>query len=226
MRNSPFHYLSHQFPCAQLLASQVAVILLYPYLEGALLGHIVLEALHVVVILMVVRAVGHTPGRQQIAATLAGVAVLAQLVYLATAWPAARVPMYLTLGLFQAYAVSCLFRYVVSDAIATTDELFAAAAMYILLAMVWSCGYAILIQLQPGAFYINAANNPDNAVDWWDLIYFSFTTLTSVGFGEITPVTHHARSLVIVEQVAGILFVAILIARLTGIYRGDGPERS
>jgi hypothetical protein len=132
--------------------------------------------------------------------------------------------MYLTLGVFQTYAITCLFRYVISDAIATTDELFAAAAMYVLLAMAWSCAYAILEHLQPGAFYINASNNPDNRVDWWDLIYFSFTTLTSVGFGEITPVSHQARSMVIVEQVAGILFVAILIARLTGIYRGDGPR--
>jgi hypothetical protein len=225
MLNGPFFYLSHQFPCAQLLASQVLVILLYPYLQGSLPGHVVLEALHIAVILMVVRAVGHTPGRQHVAATLAAFAVVAQLIYLATGWPDARVPMYLTLGLFQAYAVSCLFRYVIGDAVATTDELFAAAAMYILLAMVWSCAYAILEQLQPGAFYVNPANNPDNTVDWWDLIYYSFTTLTSVGFGEITPVTHHARSLVILEQVAGILFVAILIARLTGIYGGDGPAR-
>jgi hypothetical protein len=50
------------------------------------------------------------------------------------------------------------------------------------------------------------------------LLYFSFTTLTSVGFGDITPITHQARSLVIIEQLIGVFFVAVLIARLAGLH--------
>jgi hypothetical protein len=76
----------------------------------------------------------------------------------------------------------------------------------------------VLETLAPGSFFVNPANNPDQIVNWWDLVYFSFTTLTSVGFGEITPVTSQARSLVMLEQVAGVLFLALLVARMTGTY--------
>ncbi|MBK7353064.1 MAG: two pore domain potassium channel family protein [Nitrosomonas sp.] len=64
------------------------------------------------------------------------------------------------------------------------------------------------------SFYINEANNPDQIVSWWELLYFSFTCLTSVGFGEITPVSDSARSIVIIEQTSGVLYLAILISRL------------
>jgi hypothetical protein len=59
-------------------------------------------------------------------------------------------------------------------------------------------------------------------VTWWDLLYFSFTTLTSVGFGEVTPATSHARSLVILEQIAGVMYVALLVARLTSMTQRRG----
>src|SRR5262245_1346895 len=107
--------------------------------------------------------------------------------------------------------------HVLRDDIATTDELFAVICMYVLIAMLWACLYWTVKYFQPGAFYVNAQNNPDARVTWWDLLYFSFTTLTSVGYGEITPVTSHARSLVMLEQIAGIMYVALLVARLTSM---------
>lgn len=61
---------------------------------------------------------------------------------------------------------------------------------------------------------INAANNPDGITRWWDLLYFSFTCLTSVGFGKITPANDHARSLVMIQQMAGVLYFALVISRL------------
>jgi hypothetical protein len=64
------------------------------------------------------------------------------------------------------------------------------------------------------AFVINAANNPDGVTRWWDLLYFSFTCLTSVGFGEITPANDHARSLVMIQQMVGVLYLALVISRL------------
>ena len=78
---------------------------------------------------------------------------------------------------------------------------------------------------QPGAFYVNPQNNPDARVTWWDLLYFSFTTLTSVGYGEITPATSHARSVVILEQIAGVMSVALLVARITSMSSRRGRNR-
>jgi CBS domain containing-hemolysin-like protein len=205
-------------PCAQLLASLAVLILAFPFLEGSAGGHLVLDAIHLTVIVMVVRAVVRTPGSERIALGLALIAVAAQIAYFALEriWLGALAIG--GLGVFQAYAIWSLLRYVLQDERITTDELFAAASMYVLMAMCWACAYTVLETLAPGSFFVNPANNPDQIVNWWDLVYFSFTTLTSVGFGEITPVTSQARSLVMLEQVAGVLFLALLVARMTGTY--------
>ena len=75
-----------------------------------------------------------------------------------------------------------------------------------LMAFVFAYLYAFIEHWQPGAFVINAANNPRRMMRWWDLLYFSFTCLSSVGFGEITPANDHARSLVMIQQTIGVLY--------------------
>jgi len=61
-----------------------------------------------------------------------------------------------------------------------------------------------------------------NQLDWSAMMYFSFTVLTSTGFGEITPVTRMARALIVIEQVVGVMYVAFLIARLANLYGTPG----
>jgi hypothetical protein len=112
------------------------------------------------------------------------------------------------------------------DEIMTRDELFAAAGLYVLMAFVFAYLYALVEHWQPGAFVINAANNPRGLTRWWDLLYFSFTCLTSVGFGEITPANDHARSLVMIQQMIGVLYFALVISRLVTLQtRRAGGER-
>ena len=65
---------------------------------------------------------------------------------------------------------------------------------------------------------------PNERLDWATLMYFSFTVLTSTGFGEITPVTRMARALIIIEQVLGVMYVAFLVARLANLYGTRGPQ--
>ncbi len=117
-------------------------------------------------------------------------------------------------ALFHAFVVVCLLRYMLRDDIMTRDELFGAAVLYVLMAFVFAYLYALIEHWQPGAFVINAANNLRGTTRWWDLLYFSFTCLTSVGFGEITPANDHARSLVMVQQMIGVLYFALVVARL------------
>ena len=68
------------------------------------------------------------------------------------------------------------------------------------------------------AFHIAQVNDPDGKLTWSDSMYFSFTVLTSTGFGEITPVTDMARALIVIEQVLGVMYVAFLVARLANLY--------
>jgi len=58
------------------------------------------------------------------------------------------------------------------------------------------------------------------------LLFFSFMTLTSIGYGDITPVTDQAQSLAIIEGVLGVLYVAVLIARIVNAYQGDKGDET
>jgi hypothetical protein len=129
-------------------------------------------------------------------------------------------------ALFHAFVVICLLRYMLRDEVMTRDELFAAAGLYVLMAFVFAYLYALIEHWQPGAFVINAANDPRGLTRWWDLLYFSFTCLTSVGFGEITPANDHARSLVMIQQMIGVLYFALVVSRLVTLQtRRAGGER-
>ena len=119
-----------------------------------------------------------------------------------------------TQALFHGFIVISLLRCMLHDNVMTLDELFAAAALYVLIGFVFGYCYVLIEHIHPGSFYINEVNNPDQIVSWWELLYFSFTCLTSVGFGEITPISDSARSIVIIEQTSGVLYLAILISRL------------
>jgi cytochrome b561 len=129
-------------------------------------------------------------------------------------------------ALFHAFVVVCLLRYVLRDEIMTRDELFAAAGLYMLMAFVFAYLYALIEHLQPDAFVINAANSPGGMTRWWDLLYFSFTCLTSVGLGEITPANDHARSLVMIQQMLGVLYFALVVSRLVTLQtrRAEGDR--
>jgi hypothetical protein len=111
----------------------------------------------------------------------------------------------------------CLLAYVLRDAVVTVDELFAATCAYVLMALVFACVYALIEQVAPGSFSFPSLSGPTDSTRFWDLVYFSFTALTSTGFGDIHPIARQARAVVVIQQVTGVMYVAILIARLTGM---------
>ena len=97
----------------------------------------------------------------------------------------------------------------------TPDKLFGAAAVYLMLGVLWAYVYAIVGFLYPESYLVGG--QPGRLV-FSDALYLSITVLTSTGFGDITPLTRQARGICMIEQIAGALFVAILIARLAGVY--------
>jgi len=121
-----------------------------------------------------------------------------------------------------AAVTAALLRYVLDQRLISSDKVFGAVAAYVLIAITFACLFNLLHLVEPNAFYMAPANNPDGIMSWSDAMYFSFTVLTSTGFGEITPVTDMARSLIVIEQVLGVMYVAFLVARLANLY---GLER-
>jgi hypothetical protein len=117
---------------------------------------------------------------------------------------------------FYFITICYMLGYVLRRETFTADKLYGAAATFLMLGIIWSFFYGILLQFYPGA--LSSGGAPVTRFLVSDLIYFSFTVLTSTGFGDITPVHPVARMLCVVEQVAGVLYLAILIARLAGAY--------
>ena len=108
-----------------------------------------------------------------------------------------------------------LLKYVLDWHVITVDKVFGAICAYVLIAFTFASLFALLQVFEPHAF---AHNQPESHLTWVDLMYFSFTVLTSTGFGEITPRTGMARSLIILEQIVGVMYVAFLVARLANLY--------
>jgi hypothetical protein len=97
----------------------------------------------------------------------------------------------------------------------TTDELFATGAAFTVIAWGFAYLYSAIQIIWPVSF--TAYNNPDEPRTWFELLFLSFTTLTSTGLSDVVPVAPQARSAVMIEQVLGLMYVAFIVARLVGL---------
>src|SRR5262249_12982414 len=203
-------------PSFGLLLSMVALVLVEPVAERIEGGLPVLAVLHLGMLGLAIRMVSSVRGQVRLAWLLVVPAIALNLTYLFLE-PRLAIANLVMLGVFYSYVIFCLLAYVLRDSVVTVDELFAATCTYVLLALVFACVYAIQELLARGSFEIPGPPGVEGEARFWDLVYFSFTCLTSTGFGDIHPLSREARAVAIVEQVAGVMFVAILIARLTGM---------
>jgi hypothetical protein len=119
-----------------------------------------------------------------------------------------------TLVLFLLYALVVAARVYRPGGPVTHYHIQGAIAVLLLLGMVWACAYELLYLFQPGAF--NGVNANTSGAPVW--IYYSFVTLTTMGYGDITPVHPIARSLAISEALAGQLYIAVTLARLMALH--------
>ena len=104
----------------------------------------------------------------------------------------------------------------------SSGDLYGAASTYLLIGVTWAVVYVILNSVEPGSFSF-----PDHDSGKGDsLFYFSFVTLVTLGYGEITPVSEIARSFSVVEAIMGSLFLTILVARLVGLYTASQTQRA
>ena len=206
-----------RLPNAWLLFSLIVLVMVYPLLQPFAGGRAAIAIFDLVVLVLALRAARASGPEARIGYVLVWPAMVLHIgaAFFPNAW---MMPANLaTQALFHAFVVVCLLRYMLRDDVMTLDELFAAAGLYVLMAFVFAYLYALVESFSPGSFFINPSNDPDGATSWWELLYFSFTCLSSVGFGEITPVSDHARSLVMVQQMLGVLYIALVISRLVAM---------
>jgi len=201
--------------CFYLFVAVLALIVAVLLLEPTPRGRILLNVGNLLVVVAAVAAVGRTQLSFVIALLLAAPALVFQLLAIDQSDAQALLHSWAFGAALYASTVGYLLRYVFQQDVMTADKLYGAAAAYLMLGALWAYLYAIANVLQPGSFaFGGAAASPGVG----DLLYFSFTVLTSTGFGDVVPVLRYARGLCVLEQLVGALFLAILIARLSGVY--------
>ncbi len=114
---------------------------------------------------------------------------------------------------FYFYVSYAMIRYLFHDEKVTRDELFATGAAFTVVAWAFAYVYAAAQVIWPGSFVGQSGDEQP----WFNLLFLSFTNLTSVGLSDVVPIGGHARSFVMVQQIAGVLYVALVIARLVGL---------
>jgi hypothetical protein len=202
-------------PSGVLLVAQLVAVLAYPFLTDSTAGRAILGVVQMGVVLIALWAVRRTPALNLVAVLLGGPAMVFTIFEAfepTTGW------IVLVSALFHApfyFFISYgMIRYLFHDDRVTRDELFATGAAFTVVAWGFAYVYAAAQVIWPGSFI---AYGGDGDRPWFELLYLSFTTLTSVGLSDVIPVAGHARSLVMVEMIAGVFYVALVVARLVGL---------
>jgi len=117
--------------------------------------------------------------------------------------------------LFFAFMILTIFIFVFKQNRVTPNVINAAVVVYLLMAMMWALLYTLLEILAPGSFTLTESGPQENALHFF---YYSFVTITTLGYGDITPASEIARSIAVVEAVIGQIYLVVLVARLVGIH--------
>lgn len=127
------------------------------------------------------------------------------------------------LAVFLGLVSVSLFAYLGRRGQITRERLYVSVSLYLLLGMEWYALYSLLEAIQPGSFAEGGVTLVGR-VDMSKILYFSFTTLTTLGYGDIVAVRPAARMLATIEAAAGVLYIAITVARLVASYQTTGRE--
>jgi len=202
-------------PSAILLFTQLAAVLLYPFMETTDAGRALFSLFGILVLGLVLLAVRRSPAHTWVAVVL-GLPATCLLLIQAVTGDDGLLPYS---SAFEAvlyfYAAGALIAYMLADHEITRDELFAVGATFTLVAWAFAYTYTVCQAIDPGSFI--AAVDPGDDRSWMELLFLSFTTLSSTGLSDVVPVQPFARGLVMIEQLAGLTYIAMLVSRLVGL---------
>jgi hypothetical protein len=197
------------------MAAQVAGVLLYPFMEGRQVGRALFSVFGILILGLVLLAVRRTSALTWVGVLL-GVPATVLLLIQAVTGSDTLLPYSSALeAVLYFYAAGALIVYMLADHEITRDELYAVGATFTLVAWAFAYTYTVCQAIEPGSFA--AATDPGGQRTWMELLFLSFTNLTSTGLSDITPVKPFARGLVMLEQLGGLAYVAMLVSRLVGL---------
>ena len=201
----------------ELLIAVAGLFVSFPFIEPLTTGPLLESILFSIVLISAVLAIA---GRGPVLIT-AGLLALPTLAarWINYYWPNLLPPEVFLIGgiLFVFFVIANLLRFVLTAPSVNTEVLCASVSAYLLLALLWTLAYWLVAELIPGAFAFNVSAAADKSIEGFNGLYFSLITLCTVGYGDITPVSGVARMLAAMEAMTGLLYIAVLIARLVAL---------
>jgi hypothetical protein len=204
-----------------LLVTLLLYIGLSPVIDRLIPVTFVFDVFFSIILLSGVYALGRKRGQALVALALA-------LPLFATAWLNNFFPQTWLIAavsvlsiLFFGYVLVLLFTYIFKEPHVTREVIYAAIIAYLLIGLLWAGIYRLTDTAAPGSFEIASAESRDSQMLY---LYYSFVTLTTLGYGDVTPTADYAYSFSILEAIIGQLYLAVLIARLVGMYKSGPPD--
>jgi hypothetical protein len=201
-------------PSAVLLAAQLLGVVLYPFMVNSV-GRSLFSVFGICILGLVVLAVRSSPGLTWVGVLLGAPATVLLLIQAVTGDDTLLPYSSALEAVLYFYAAGALIAYMLADHEITRDELFAVGATFTLVAWAFAYSYTVCQAIEPGSF--TAAVNPSGDRSWIELLFLSFTTLSSTGLSDVVPIKPFARSLVMLEQIAGVAYIAMVVSRLVGL---------
>jgi voltage-gated potassium channel len=191
----------------------IALILIFPYMEVVPFGQLIFVILITAFLLAALYSVSDRPSQVAVGLLLAVPTLLCSWTFVFIQTQRIWVALLLSMTVFFTYIVLAVLHRVITVRQVTLVELYRAIVIYIMISVIFGLMYLLLEILAPHSFQINAGPSDPQA-----LFYFSFVALSTAGFGDITPVTPMSRSLVSIELLVGVMYMAVLIGLLVNAH--------
>ena len=201
-------------PSAFLLAVQILVILLLPALESSDWGRAVISLLSLSALITAVFTVRSTPALTWLSMTLALPAAVFEIWSLFDSSTTIVAIAHSALAVFYFYTAYALISYMFEDAWVTKDELFAVGACFTVLVFAFAYVFLAIQEIYPNSF--TSFDGPGERT-FLELLYYSGANLTSVGLSDVGPIKPEARAIGTIEQLGGVMYVAMVISRLVAL---------
>lgn len=206
-----------RYSAVEFLIALVALLVVTPLVDGLSQAPVIEGALLTVVLGSAVLAVGADRRTLITALALSVPAVLAKWIhYFGPEIVPPEAPLVLGIA-FIVFVVFHLLRFILNASKVDTEVLCAGIATYLTLGLLWSFAYLLVSRISLNAFTFSGASD-SHVLGRVDALYFSYVTLSTVGYGDITPVSSVARMLAVMEALTGTVFLAVLVARLVSMH--------
>lgn len=207
-----------KFSSVELLGMLILFIFVMPFVEEYSLGNSIEPVLLILLLISALLAVG---GRRRV--LIPGLFLLIPTIIFRWTHHLSpeSMPPVLFIGsglLFIGFVIVNILRYIMRASQVNAEVVCAGISAYLLIAFMWAMVYKLLGEVDPRSFHFANVPNAEQTMTSANSFYFSFATITSVGYGDITPVTKVARMFAVMEAITGLFFMAVLISRLVSLY--------